>query len=75
MRTTVASTRMPVAKPRPNIFSTGSAPRVNEANTAIITRAAEVMTRAVVVMPVTIDWVLSPEARYSSRTRDSRNTS
>jgi hypothetical protein len=33
------------------------------------------MTRAVVVIPVTIDWVLSPEARYSSRTRDSRNTS
>ena len=37
--------------------------------------AAEVMTRAVVVMPVTTDSVLSPLRRYSSRMRLSRKTS
>ena len=37
--------------------------------------AADVMTRAVPAMPATTAVWLSPLARYSSRTRDSRNTS
>ena len=37
--------------------------------------AAEVMTRAVEAMPAITLPVLSPVRRYSSRTRDSRNTS
>ena len=37
--------------------------------------AADVMTRAVVAMPVATDSVLSWSIRYSSRTRESRNTS
>ena len=37
--------------------------------------AAEVMTRPVEAMPSTIDVRLSRVATYSSRTRDSRNTS
>ncbi len=38
-------------------------------------RAAEVMTRAVEAMPEMTLPVLSPVCRYSSRTRERRNTS
>ena len=37
--------------------------------------AADVMTRPVEAMPLTIDVWLSRVARYSSRTRENRNTS
>ncbi len=38
-------------------------------------RAADVITRAVLAMPWITEVSLSPVTRYSSRTRESRNTS
>jgi hypothetical protein len=44
-------------------------------NTLIMISAADVITRAVLDSPLTTDPWLSPVLTYSSRTRDSRNTS
>lgn len=74
-RTMVASTKIAVARPRPIILTIGSSPSTKPRNTAIMIRAAEVMTRAVEAMPEMTLPVLSPVWRYSSRTRESRNTS
>ena len=71
----VASTKIAVARPSPNIFAVGSSPRTKPKKTAIMISAAEVITRPVPAMPRMTDVSLSPVRRYSSRIRDSRNTS
>ena len=58
-RTIVASTNTAVARPRPIILIVGSPPNTKLRNTEIMMSAAEVMTRAVVVMPTITDSVLS----------------
>ena len=75
MRTSVASRSTATASPTPNILPMGSSPRTKAPNTLIMISAAEVMTLAVLDRPSTTDVWLSPDATYSSRTRDSRNTS
>ena len=75
IRTMVASTKMAVARPRPNILIAGSSPSTKPRKTEIMISAAEVITRAVLAMPRTTEASLSPVAAYSSRTRESRNTS
>ena len=47
----VASTKIAVARPRPNILMNGSLPSTKPPNTEIMISAAEVMTRAVEAMP------------------------
>ncbi len=74
-RTTVTSTKMAVARPRPNILIVGSSLRTKPRKTEIMISAAEVITRAVPAIPLMTDALLSPVRRYSSRTLDSRNTS
>ena len=71
----MASTKMAVARPSPNILVDGSLATAKDRNTATMMRAADVMIRAVPEMPRTIAVPLSPVRRYSSRTRDRRNTS
>ena len=75
IRTIVASMKMAVASPRPISLSTRRSPRTNDMNTAIMIAAAAVMTRAVEARPSATAVALSPLTRYSSRIRDSRNTS
>jgi hypothetical protein len=74
-RTIVASTNTATARPSPIIFTVGSGLVTNERNTAIMINAAEVITRAVLARPIATASRLLPDARYSSRMRDSRNTS
>jgi len=52
MRTRVASTRMAVASPRPNILVAGSGPKTKARNTEIMISAADVMIRPVEAMPL-----------------------
>jgi RND superfamily putative drug exporter len=75
MRTIVASTNTAVANPSPTIFTAGSLPNTKLRNTQIMIRAADVITRAVVVMPTITDSVLSCPSTYASRIRLSKNTS
>ena len=51
MRTIVASMKIAVAKPRPNILIDGSPFRTKPRKTEIMISAAEVITRAVPPMP------------------------
>ncbi len=75
IRTSVASTRIAVARPMPSIFSDGTGLAARLRNTTIMISAAEVMTRPVPASPRATDSALSPVRRCSSRIRDSRNTS
>ncbi len=75
MRTTVASMRIAVARPSPNILVEGSSVTAKDRKTATMMRAADVMIRAVPATPSTIAVPLSPVRTYSSRTRERRNTS
>ena len=75
IRTMVASTKMAVARPRPNILMAGSSPSTKPRKTEIMISAADVITRAVLAMPRTTEASLSPVTAYSPRTRESRNTS
>ena len=75
IRMMVASTKIAVASPSPIILVTGSSLNTNPRNTEIMMSAADVMTRAVLAMPWMTAASLSPVRRYSSRTRESRNTS
>ena len=75
IRTIVASTRIEVARPIPMSLRITSSASANELKTAIMIAAAAVMTRAVVARPSDTARELSPWRRYSSRMRDSRNTS
>jgi hypothetical protein len=75
IRTIVASTSTAVARPSPIIFVAGSSSSTNPMKTQIMMSAAEVMTRAVDAMPRMTAAPLSPVRTYSSRTRESRNTS
>ena len=75
MRTTVASTRIAVARPTPMSLRKTSSPRAKARKTATMMAAAAVMTRAVCGQPVGHRAALSPVRRYSSRMRESRNTS
>jgi len=76
IRTSVASTRTAVARPRPNSFSTriGSL-MMKDPNTQTMIAAAAVITRAVAASPSGTAVALSPVRRNSSRMRESRNTS
>jgi hypothetical protein len=74
-RTMVASMNTATARPRPICWMMMLSPSANPMNTTIMISAAEVMTRAVLEMPATTLSVLSPDRRYSSRVRESRNTS
>ena len=58
--TMVASTKTADARPMPSILMVGLSPSTNARSTDIMIRAAEVMTRAVVAMPATINSVLEP---------------
>ena len=71
----VASTRIAVASPSPSIFSDGTGLATKLRKTTIMISAAEVMTRPVPARPRATDSTLSPVRTYSSRIRDSRNTS
>jgi len=71
----VASTKIAVAKPSPIIFTTGSSVIAKPPTTEIMMSAADVITRAVVAIPVTTARSFSPWRTHSSRTRESRNTS
>ena len=75
MRTSVASIAIAVARPRPSIFSEGTGLATKLRKTAIMMSAAEVMIRPVPARPRATDSALSPVAAYSSRMRESRNTS
>lgn len=75
MRTIVASSTIAVARPRPIIFTSGDGLATKLRNTTAMISAAEVITRPVAAMPRATDSVVSPVAAYSSRTRESRNTS
>src|SRR5919204_503855 len=75
MRTTVASTRIAVAIPIPSSLRKIS-PLVTKARkTTTMIAAAAVMTRAVLARPSETARAVSRCPRYSSRTRESRNTS
>ena len=75
MRTTVASTRIAVASPRPNSLIVVASPRMKLPNTVTMISAAAVITRAVDASPSATASALSPVRSYSSRMRESRNTS
>lgn len=75
MRIKVASSSTATARPRPNILRTRSSSRTNEPNTTTMMAAAAVITRAVAARPSATDSTASLVRAYSSRTRDSRNTS
>ena len=75
IRTIVASRAIAVASPRPSIFTSGDGSVTKLANTTVMMSAAEVITRPVPAMPRATDSALSPVASYSSRMRESRNTS
>jgi hypothetical protein len=75
IRTMVASIRMAVASPRPSIFSDGTGLATKLRKTAIMISAADVITRPVPARPLATDSALSPVRAYSSRIRESRNTS
>ena len=64
-----------MASPRPSIFSDGTGLATKLRKTTTMISAAEVTTRPVPARPRATDSVLSPVASYSSRIRDSRNTS
>ena len=73
--TRVASIRTATASPNPMSLNGTSRPAAKAANTVTMTRAAEVIVRAVLSRPLaTASW-LSPVRRYFSRIRLSRNTS
>jgi 5'/3'-nucleotidase SurE len=74
-RTTVASTSTATARPSPMIFSATSGPKTKLPKTHTMIAAAAVMTRAVNANPSATAVALSPLRSYSSRMRDSRNTS
>jgi len=74
MRTTVASTRIALASPRPISLSETSGLSAKAPKTATMISAAAVITRAVRASPCATALAVSRRARYSSRTRDSRNT-
>ncbi|RIJ76965.1 hypothetical protein D1871_08250 [Nakamurella silvestris] len=75
IRTTVASTSTAVARPNPIVFSPRSGKKTNEANTQTMIAAAAVMTLAVRATPSATAVLAFPVRRYSSRTREIRNTS
>ena len=75
IRTSVASRNTATARPRPNILIVASSEPTKARKTLIMMIAAEVITRAVEARPSTTDLWLSPFFTYSSRTRESRNTS
>ncbi|GIU98950.1 MAG: hypothetical protein KatS3mg014_0566 [Actinomycetota bacterium] len=75
IRTSVASMSTATARPNPIIFTVVLSFSRNARNTAIITSAAEVMTRAVERIPTATLSTVSRSTRYSSRTRERRNTS
>ncbi len=64
-----------MASPTPISFSDTSELSANAPNTATMISAAAVITRAVRVRPAVTAPDVSRRARYSSRTRESRNTS
>ena len=75
IRTSVASTKIAVASPMPTTLPTASSPSTKARNTEIMMSAAAVMTRAVAAKPSATAVALSLVRTYSSRTRESRNTS
>jgi hypothetical protein len=75
MRTTVASTRIATASPSPICLVETFGAITMDRNTATMMAAAAVITRAVRDSPRATAAALSPEESYSSRTRESRNTS
>ena len=74
-RTSVASSRIATASPRPSSFSAGEPAAEKDANTATITAAALVIVRAERTSPSETARSLSPCASQRSRIRVSRNTS
>ena len=75
MRTTVASRNTATAKPTPSSLMAIIGPRANEPKTNTMITAAAVITRAVDARPFATAEALSCDRSYSSRMRDSRNTS
>jgi len=63
IRTIVASTRIAVAKPRPNILVRGSSSKTKPRKTEIMIRAADVITRPVLAIPWITEASLSPVRR------------
>jgi hypothetical protein len=74
-RMMVASMTTAAAMPMPMIFKKIWSSKMNAPNTAVMINAAAVITLAVAASPSATAVVLSPVRRYSSRTRESRNTS
>ena len=74
-RMMVASMTTAAAMPMPMIFRKIWSSRMNAPNTAVMISAAAVITLAVAARPSATAVALSPVRRYSSRTRESRNTS
>lgn len=75
MRTMVASMKTAMARPSPKVLMIGSSPSTKDRKIVTMMAAAAVITRAVAARPSATAVALSPERSYSSRTRDSRNTS
>ena len=71
----VASISTATASPSPMSLSATSGPSTKLPNTQNMIAAAAVMTRAVSARPSATAVALSPVRSYSSRMRDSRNTS
>ena len=75
MRTTVASMKIAVARPSPKSLMVVASPSTKLPNTVTMMSAAAVITLAVDASPSATASALSPVRSYSSRIRDSRNTS
>ena len=75
IRTIVASTRIAVAIPTPISLRKTSVLKMNARKTTTMIAAAAVITRAVFARPSETALWVSPVRWYSSRIRESRNTS
>ena len=67
--------KIALAKPMPNSLMMMLSPSTNDKKNVHMIAAAAVITRAVADKPSATAELLSPVRRYSSRMRDSRNTS
>ena len=74
-RMSVASMKIALANPIPNSLMMMLSPSTNDKKNVHMIAAAAVITRAVAESPSATAWPLLPVRRYSSRMRDSRNTS
>ena len=74
IRMKTASTRIPPASPMPNSLITTWPPRMNEPNTRIMISAAAVIVFPVAAKPLRTAILLSPDFRYSSCMRVTKNT-